>query len=85
MDDKIKRFLRAVFSDEGKNDPVCRNLGCRFTDSVLDYLAREWSMDLTNYAHDTKVRAMDMIDAMNGKENVPNTAARIAMEVIPPL
>lgn len=80
---KIERFLRDVFDDSKDEAPVCRNIDCEFTDKVIDYLAYEWQIDLANYSHDIQTKAMDLIDSLIGKQNVPNTAARIAYEIVP--
>lgn len=83
-EEKIEKFLKSVFERKEENNPaLMRNRGCRFTDSVVDYLASEWEIDLVLYPHDIQDKAIDMIDLLKGKENVPNTAARISMEVLP--
>lgn len=50
---------------------------------MIDYLFLEWEIDLVEYPHDIQDRAIDMIDLMKGKASVPNTSARISMEIIP--
>lgn len=83
-EDRAKRFLEKVFGPEDTNPCVIRNTECKFTDKVLDYICHEWMVDVIHYSHEVQHKAMDMIDFMKAKgENVPNTASKIAMEVLP--
>jgi hypothetical protein len=82
-DDFFSGFLEKVFGPDDTNPCVIRNPGCKFTEKVLDYIYFEWEVEVTQYPHEVQNKAMDMIDAMKGKINVPNTAAKIAMEVLP--
>ena len=83
-EDKAKKFLDEVFGPDDTNPCVIRNPGCKFTEKVLDYLFFEWMVDLINYSHDIQSKAMDLIDAIKKSgQNVPNTAAQIAMEILP--
>ncbi len=83
-EDKAKKFLEDVFGPDDTNPCVIRNPGCKFTEKVLDYLFFEWMVDLINYSHDIQSKAMDLIDAMKKSgQNVSNTAAQIAMEILP--
>lgn len=80
------RFLEMVFGPQPEEtDPaVLRNPDCKFTEKVLDYLYQEWEIDLVDYSHDVQNRAIDMVDMMRARgENIPNTAGKISMEVIP--
>lgn len=84
MDDEKKRkFLESVFGPDSGEPAVYRNPGCKFTEKVLDYLWMEWELEITHYPNSIQNRAMDVIDRMKGKDNVPNTAATISMEVLP--
>lgn len=83
-EDRAKRFLDEVFGPEDDNPSVIRNVGCRFTDQVVDYLFQEWEVDLTHYPHHIQNKAMDVIDKMkNEGQNPVNAAGRIAMTVLP--
>lgn len=82
-DDFFSGFLEKVFGPDDTNPCVIRNPGCKFTEKVLDYIFFEWEVEVTQYPHEVQNKAMDMIDAMKGKNNVPNTASKIAMEVLP--
>lgn len=82
-DDKARRFLEEVFGPPDTNPCVIRNPGCRFTEKVLDYIFWEWEVEVTQYTHEVQNKVMDMIDAMKGNSNIPNIAAKIAMEVLP--
>lgn len=80
------RFLEMVFGPQpDETDPaVLRNPGCKFTEKVVDYLYQEWEIDLVDYSHDVQNRAIDMVDMMRARgENIPNTAGKVSMEVIP--
>lgn len=81
--ERAARLLREIFDDSDDEEPICRNLDCKFTDCVLEYLALEWSIDLGKYSHEIQTKGMDLIDAMKGKDNPPNVAAKIAQEVVP--
>ena len=81
-DDKA-RFIEDIFGPDDTNPCVVRNPGCKFTEKVLDYIFSEWEVEVTQYSHDIQNKVMDMIDAVKGKNNVPNTAAVIAMEILP--
>lgn len=82
-DDKARRFIEDIFGPDDTNPCVVRNPGCKFTEKVLDYIFFEWEVEVTQYNHDIQNKVMDMIDAVKGKNNVPNTAAVIAMEILP--
>lgn len=80
MDD----FLEKIFGPEETDPCVIRNVGCNFTNKVLDYLFLEWEVDLCHYSHDIQNKAMDVLDKMKEEhQNVANVAGRIAMCVIP--
>lgn len=83
MKDPIDDFLEKVFGPDDDNPCVIRNPGCDFTEKVLDYIFFEWEVDVIHYDHKIQNKVMDMIESMKRKENVPNTASRIAMEVLP--
>ena len=82
-DDFFSGFLEKVFGPDDTNPCVIRNPGCKFTEKVLDYIFFEWEVEVTQYNHEVQNKVMDMIDAMKGKNNIPNTASKIAMEVLP--
>jgi hypothetical protein len=82
-DDFFSGFLEKVFGPDDTNPCVIRNPGCKFTEKVLDYIFWEWEVEVTQYNHEVQNKVMDMIDAMKGKNNIPNTASKIAMEVLP--
>lgn len=82
-EDRARQFLEKVFGPDDTNPCVIRNPGCRFTEKVLDYIFFEWEVEVTQYPHEVQNKVMDMIDAMKGNNNVPNIAAKIAMEVLP--
>jgi hypothetical protein len=77
------RFLEDVFGPDDTNPRVIRNPGCKITEKVLEYIFREWEVDVIHYPHDIQNKAMDMIDLMKGKNNIPNIASTIAMEILP--
>jgi len=84
-EERMSDFLKMVFGEETETNPsVLRNEGCRFTTDVFEYLYQEWEVEITDCLHKIQDRAVEMVDACqkNG-ENVPNTAAKIAMEVLP--
>lgn len=82
--DKMRDFLSKIFGPDDENPCVIRNTGCRFTEKVCDYIHREWEVDVIQYSHEIQNQIMDMIDAMKAEgQNIPNTAAKIAMEVLP--
>lgn len=83
MKDPIDEFLEEVFGPDDDNPCVLRNPGCKFTENVIDYLFFEWEVDVIQYDHEIQNKAMDVIDSMKGSDNAPNTAAKIAMEVLP--
>jgi len=76
-DDKIERFLEAIFGPQDERPAVKRNPGCRFTEKVIEYLDREWSLDLIEAPVELQDQVIDMIDELKGKENVPNACAKI--------
>jgi hypothetical protein len=81
---RIEEFLDEVFKDiDESEDPICRNLDCEFTDSVLEYLFLEWEVDVGQYPPVTQEKAMSLIEKMKDKDSIANVAARIAMEVLP--
>jgi hypothetical protein len=82
-DDGVNRFLDEAFGPDDTNPCVIRNPGCKFTEKVLDYIFWEWEVEVTQYPHEVQNKVMDMIDFMKGKNNIPNTASKIAMEVLP--
>lgn len=82
-DDFFSGFLEKVFGPDDTNPCVIRNPGCKFTEKVLDYIFFEWEVEVTQYNHEVQNKVMDMIDATKGKNNIPNTASKIAMEVLP--
>jgi hypothetical protein len=81
MDD----FLREVFGEDNETNPcIIRNPGCRFSEMVLDYILLEWEVEPTQYPHTIQNKIMDAIDlAKKDGMNVPNTAAKISMEILP--
>lgn len=84
MKDPIDDFLDKVFGDDDEQNPcVLRNPDCDFTEKVLEYIFFEWEADVIHYDHGIQNKVMDVIESMKGKDNVPNTAAKIAMEVLP--
>lgn len=76
-------FFRDLLGPDDTNPCVIRNPGCKFTEKVLDYIFWEWEVEVTQYPHDIQNKVMDMIDQMKGKNNVPNTASVISMEILP--
>jgi hypothetical protein len=73
-----------IFGDYEESEPcVIRRTGCKFTEKVLDYLLYEWEVDVLHYPHEIQDKIMDVLDITAGKDNVPNVAAKIAMEVLP--
>jgi len=82
-DDFFSGFLEKVFGPDDTNPCVIRNPGCKFTEKVLDYIFWEWEVEVTQYPHSIQNKVMDMIDQMKGKNNIPNTAAVISMEILP--
>jgi hypothetical protein len=81
---KAFKFLEGIFGPPSEEPAVIRNKGCKFTEKVIDYLFFEWELDVIHYSHDIQNKIMDMLDVMKERgESVPNTAARISMEVIP--
>lgn len=84
-EDEARKFMEMVFGRQP--DETCpalvRNKDCEFTQKVLNYLEVEWEIRLLDYPHHVQDRAIDMIDTLKGKENVPNAAARVSMEKIP--
>ena len=82
-DDFFSGFLEKVFGPDDTNPCVIRNPGCKFTEKVLDYIFFEWEVEVIQYPHEVQNKAMDMIEAMKDNSNVPNTASKIAMEVLP--
>jgi hypothetical protein len=80
MDD----FLREIFGEDDTNPCVIRNPGCKFTERVLDYIFLEWEVEVIQYPHEIQNKVMDAIDqAKEQGVNVPNTAAKISMEILP--
>ncbi len=83
-DDFYSGFLeKALRRWKDTNPCVIRNPGCKFTEKVLDYIQFEWEVEVTHCSHEVQNKIMDVIDAMKGNNNIPNTASKIAMEVIP--
>lgn len=84
--EKAYKFLDKIFGkEEEETEPTAlRNQGCKFTDKVIEYLYREWEVDLIQYSHEIQNKAIDMIDLMKEHgANVPNTAGKIAYEILP--
>lgn len=81
----MDEFLKKIFGEDDETNPcIIRNPGCRFTDAVLDYIKSEWEVEVTQYPHTIQNKVMDAIDlAKKDGMNVPNTAAKISMEVLP--
>lgn len=75
--DKYEKFLDELLGPEDENPSVVRNVGCRFTDNVLDYLASEWMVEIVYCSHDVQNKAIDLINELKGKDSVPNVAAKI--------
>lgn len=44
---------------------------------MIEYLDREWGLDLIEAPVELQDQVMDMIDDLKGKQNVPNTCAKI--------
>ena len=83
-EDKAERFLEEIFGKDEFEPAALRNRGCKFTDKVIDYLFWEWEVDIVHYSHDVQNKAIDLINFMKEKgANVPNTAGKIAYEIIP--
>lgn len=76
-------FFAEIFGPPETDPCIIRNPGCKFTEKVLDYILYEWEVEVTQYSHEIQNKVMDMIDLMKGKNNVPNAAATIAMEILP--
>lgn len=58
--------------------------GCIFAESVLNYIRMEWEASLTQFHPEIQGKALVLIELLRGKGcNVPNAAAKIAMEVLP--
>lgn len=49
---------------------------------VSDYLEKEWMIELAALPHKTRKQADEMICLLRGKDNIPNIAAKIGMEVV---
>jgi hypothetical protein len=49
---------------------------------VSEYLRLEWMIELDSLPHKTKEQTLEIIGLMRGKDNVPNIAGKVAMEVI---
>lgn len=57
---------------------------CLFAGAVLKYLHMEWEVSITQYPAEIQGKALALIEVMRTKgNNIPNTAARIAMDVLP--
>lgn len=82
--EKVYKFLDKIFNHEETEPAALRNVGCKFTDKVVDYLYWEWEIDLVHYSHEIQNKALDLIDFMKEHgASVPNTAGKIAYEIIP--
>jgi hypothetical protein len=55
--------------------------GCQFSDAVVAYLFMEWELDVLQYPPKIMDKVSEAIK--DSKTNIPNTAAKIAMEIIP--
>ena len=76
---RMKDFLRKVFGEYNPSLDVPK-----FTTAVFEYLLQEWEVEITDYPHDIQDRAVNVVDECQANgENVPNTASKIAMEVLP--
>jgi hypothetical protein len=49
---------------------------------VREYLIDEWMIDLDGLPHKTRKQALEIVHLMRGKDNAPNIAGKVAMEVI---
>jgi len=49
---------------------------------VREYLIDEWMIDLDRLPHKTRKQADEIISLMRGKDNIPNIASKISMEVV---
>jgi hypothetical protein len=49
---------------------------------VREYLIDEWMIDLDGLPHKTRKQALEIVHLMRGKDNAPNIAGRIGMDVI---
>lgn len=52
-------------------------------DKVREYLKMEWTVDLDEMPHEIHESALQIVEKMREKDNIPNIAARIAMEIVP--
>lgn len=58
--------------------------GCKFAESVLNYIRMEWEVSLSQYPPEIQGKALVLIEKLREvRSNVPNAAAKIAMEVLP--
>jgi hypothetical protein len=57
---------------------------CRFAESVLNYIRMEWEVSINQYPPEIQGKALVMIEKLReAGSNIPNTASKIAMEVLP--
>lgn len=54
-----------------------------FVENILNYLLMEWEIDISEYPHEIRVKTGELIAKVGVSANIPNIAAKIAMEVIP--
>lgn len=55
-----------------------------FVENIFNYLFMEWEVDISQYPHEIQFKAVELIAKVkNASANIPNIAAKIAIEVIP--
>ena len=60
-----------------------------FVENILNYLFMEWEVDISQYPHEIQLKTGELIAKVKNAvdsgyaANIPNIAAKIAMEVIP--
>lgn len=54
-----------------------------FAEKVFNYIFWEWEVNILQYPEEIQCKAMNALDEMRGEGNIPNAAAKIAMEVLP--
>lgn len=77
--ESLDKFYKECMDSLGEKRPaVIRNPGCKFTESVLDYLEFEWMVLLVNLPIELQSRSMDLIDVLKQLRcNVPNAAEKV--------
>lgn len=54
-----------------------------FAAKVIEYIRLEWEVELSQFPQNFQDEAFRLMGELKGKQNVPNIAATIAMEVLP--